>query len=214
MRFDPDILNLQFDFDPFCKFWLPFLKYGAEQSKIWDQSGNGNHGVISGAVPAISVDEEFGWYFDGSDDRVVHPAINLGKLHTLNYWIKRIGDNGNVHAGGLTYCGLRISDTTVGYSSASTVAETHNGPASTAKKTLISITRILDKVNFFQDGLHIGEEQTLEQSDNLTLTDFGRYSNGTDYFNGVIYQAVGYTRIFPAVEIKNYYEMTRLILGA
>lgn len=333
MRRDPpDILNRQFDFDPSCKFWLPYYRYGAEQSKILDQSGNQNHGVITGAVPAISpmrggkelvmngtfsgdtdwikgtgwaittvatktagvasdleqdigavastwyrllytfsraagsitpqiggvngiersvsgiyedlilatgtgnlkfqgddalagsVDnasvqkiighEGLGWYFDGTDDRIVHPAINLGKLHTLHYWIKRIGENGNVHAGASTYVGLRVSDTTVGYSSASTVAVSHNGAASTAKKTLITVTRILDKVNFYQDGLHIGDEQTLEQGDNLTLTDFGRLSDGTMYFNGVIYLAVGFTRLYPPLEIKGYYDITRHFLGA
>lgn len=41
-----------FDLDPSCKLWLPFYKYGAEQTKIWDQSGNNNHGTITGAVPA------------------------------------------------------------------------------------------------------------------------------------------------------------------
>lgn len=40
-----------FDLDPSCKLWLPFYKYGAEQPKIYDQSGNNNHGTITGAVP-------------------------------------------------------------------------------------------------------------------------------------------------------------------
>jgi hypothetical protein len=35
-----------------CQLWLPFNKYGAESSKIWDQSGNHNDGIITGATPA------------------------------------------------------------------------------------------------------------------------------------------------------------------
>lgn len=40
-----------FGYDPSCKLYLPFYKYGGEQAKAWDQSGNNNHGAISGAVP-------------------------------------------------------------------------------------------------------------------------------------------------------------------
>ena len=32
---------------------LPFWAYGSEQSKIWDVSGQGNHGTITGATPAL-----------------------------------------------------------------------------------------------------------------------------------------------------------------
>lgn len=38
--------------DPSCVLHLPFYKYGSEQTKILDISGNSNHGVITGAVPA------------------------------------------------------------------------------------------------------------------------------------------------------------------
>lgn len=34
-----------------CVLYLPFWRYGANQSKIWDISGNNNHGTITGAVP-------------------------------------------------------------------------------------------------------------------------------------------------------------------
>jgi len=35
-----------------CVLYLPFYSYGANAQKIWDMSGQGNHGVITGAVPA------------------------------------------------------------------------------------------------------------------------------------------------------------------
>ena len=44
-------LRKGFALDPSCKLWLPFCKYGSEQAKIYDQSGNNNHGTIVGAVP-------------------------------------------------------------------------------------------------------------------------------------------------------------------
>jgi hypothetical protein len=44
-------LRKGFALDPSCKLWLPFCKYGSEQAKIYDQSGNNNHGTITGAVP-------------------------------------------------------------------------------------------------------------------------------------------------------------------
>ena len=38
--------------DPSCVLYLPFYKYGGNIQKIWDQSGQGNHGIITGAAPA------------------------------------------------------------------------------------------------------------------------------------------------------------------
>ncbi len=37
--------------DETCKLYLPFYKYGGEQSKIWDISTSHNDGTITGAVP-------------------------------------------------------------------------------------------------------------------------------------------------------------------
>ena len=34
-----------------CVLYLPFWRYGANPQKIWDQSGQGNHGTITGSVP-------------------------------------------------------------------------------------------------------------------------------------------------------------------
>lgn len=35
-----------------CVLYLPFWRYGSNVNKIYDQSGNNNHGTITGAVPA------------------------------------------------------------------------------------------------------------------------------------------------------------------
>ncbi len=202
-----------FALDPTCKLWMPFYRYGAEQSLIWDYSGNNYHGAISGAIHVVPSE----WYFDGSNDRVVHSSINLGKMHTLHYWIKRIGDDsGMVHADSEDYNGLRISDTTVGYSAGAgtAAAETHNGAASTAIKTLISVIRIRDKVTFYQDGKQIGAEQTMGgQPGDLTLTNIGRYAEGTSYFNGVIYEIVCFNDNKGFIGVRNFFEMTRQIQG-
>ena len=35
-----------------CLLYLPFFAYGAEQTKILDISGQGNHGIITGSIPS------------------------------------------------------------------------------------------------------------------------------------------------------------------
>ena len=41
-----------FNLDPSCKLWLPFYTYDKNVNKVYDMSGNNNHGVITGAAPA------------------------------------------------------------------------------------------------------------------------------------------------------------------
>jgi hypothetical protein len=46
-------LQRGFDLDPSCKLWLPFYAYDKNVNKIYDMSGNNNHGAITGAQPAV-----------------------------------------------------------------------------------------------------------------------------------------------------------------
>ena len=198
-----------FPLDPTCVLWMPFYRYGTEQSRIWDYSFDNLSGAIAESTPV-----DFGWYFDGTDDRVTHASLALTKLHTMHYWLKCDGDDELVHGGAADY-GVKITDTTVGYTAAagSVVAVSHNGDATTKVKTLISIQRVLDKVTFYQDGLLIGTEQTLPVNDNQTLTDVGRYSDGSAYFEGIIYEVAIFHIAQGAVGIRNHFEMTRRIQG-
>lgn len=198
-----------FALDPSCVLWMPFYRMGTEQSRIWDYSFDNLSGAITESTPVGG-----GWYFDGTDDRVVHASFTLHKLHTMHYWLKRDGDTGIIHGGAADY-GVQITDTTVGYTAAagSIVAVSHNGDGPTSQKTLISVQRVLDKVTFYQDGLLIGTEQTLPVNDNQTLTDVGRYSTPSDYFEGTIYEVAIFDIAQGAVGIRNHFEMTRRIQG-
>lgn len=50
-----------------CILYLPFHRYGSEQSKILDQSGNGNHGTIAGAVPTTNSNKVTNGDFDADE---------------------------------------------------------------------------------------------------------------------------------------------------
>lgn len=188
---------------------------GATQS--WEsKDATFNYADTAGYTVYFEGEVARGEYLDGTDDRIVHPAVNLAKAHTLHYWIKRIGTNGIVHGGAVDYNGLRISDTTVGYSAGAgtAAAETHNGAISTATKTLMSVIRLADKVTFFQNGVQLGTEQTMGGAPgDLELTDIGRFSNGTIYFNGIIYEIVCFNDNKGFVGVRNFFEMTRRIQG-
>jgi len=99
-----------------CVLYLPFYRYGAQAQKIWDQSGQGNHGTITGAVPAtypilsgfpLETNGTFtgsaaGWTLgaawvyaanavnknaDGITTLSQTEAITSGKRYKLSFWI-------------------------------------------------------------------------------------------------------------------------------
>jgi hypothetical protein len=210
-----------FVIDASCQFWFPFHRYGSEQSMIWDASGNSRHGTISDIIPSVYTlsptgYEGWGWYFDFKNPSYMsHSSLNIGKTYTLHYWLKTPAETGTIHAGVEDY-ELRITDTTVNHTIGvgNTVAVSHNGAASIAKKTLISVRRVAKKVNFYQDGLLIGEEQTLTDDNDLTLTDIGRDSDEADFgFEGTMYEAVGFNVDQGFIGVRNFFEMTRRIQG-
>lgn len=209
-----------FVLDPSCQFWFPLYRYGSEQSMIWDYSGNGRHGTISDIVPSVYVMgdgyEGWGWYFDYKNPSYFsHSSLNIGKTYTLHYWLKTSAETGTIHAGAEDY-ELRITDTTVNHTigAGNTVAVSHNGSASIAKKTFISVRRVAKAVNFYQDGLQIGEEQTLSEDNDLTLTDVGRDSDEADFgFEGTMYEVAGFNIDQGFIGVRNFFEMTRRIHG-
>jgi len=188
-------------------------------TRAWEsvESGFNPNTITSWSIHSIIPSECIGWYFNGVDDRIVHPSITLTKTHTLHYWLKRTStdDTPVIHGGTADYHGLKITDTTVSYSAAagSVVAVSHNGVDTTTRNTLFSVTRLLDQVTFYQDGLQICATQTLPVNDNQTLTDLGRYSDGTYYFNGILYDVLVYSDCHSAQDVRNFYELTRHIYG-
>jgi hypothetical protein len=205
--------------DPSCVLWFPFYRYGLEQSRIWDGSQNDNSGLIHSVWPdnyAMSVGYEGqGWHFTWKASHVTHTAINLAKVHTLHYWLRRTEALGIVH-GGVADDMVQITDTTVGYSAGAgtIVAVSHNGDAYTSMKTLISIRRVSTKVNFYQNGAQIGVEQTMGEDNDLTLTDVGRDSDDSNWgFSGTIYEVAAFSIDQGELGVKNFFEMTRRIQG-
>jgi hypothetical protein len=167
-------------------------------------------------IEEITGYESLGWSFNGSSDRVVHSSLNLGTIHTLHYWLQHQGTSGVVHGGANTYHGLKINDGigVVGYNAGATeVTVSHNGTGKSQWKTLFSIVRSGASVIFYQDGAKIGATQTLDANNDLTVTDFGRYSNGTSYFKGIIFESLALTRSFSAEEVKSYFDLTRSRYG-
>jgi len=158
----------------------------------------------------VSRYEGLGWGFDGVDDRIVHSSLNLGKTHTLHYWLRYIGV-GIIHSGAANYHGLRLTWTQAGYNAGTTeVLVTHGGLSSYQGKALFSIVRSGTSVSFYQNGVQIGATQTLLANNDLTVTDIGRSAGGTNnYFSGVVYEAVAFNRAMSALEVRNYFEVSR-----
>jgi len=153
-----------------------------------------------------------GWFGDGVDDRFVHTSLNLGTVHTLHYWLLYRGLSGVIHGGAANYHGLRLTPTACGYNVGTTeVTVTHS--AAYGQPVLFSIDRNGTSVDFYQNGVKIGATQTLLANNDLTVTDFLRYSDGTSYWNGFLFDAVTFNINKGAQEIRNYYELTRYIYG-
>jgi len=153
-----------------------------------------------------------GWFGDGTDDRIVHTSLNLGTTHTLHYWLLYQGISGVIHGGAANYHGLRLTPTACGYNVGTTeVTVTHS--ANYGEPVLFSIDRNGTSVDFYKNGVKIGTTQTLLANTALTVTDFFRYSDGTSYWNGTLFDAVNINTNKGAQEIRNFFELTRHIYG-
>lgn len=158
-----------------------------------------------------------GWGFNGTNQYITHPSLNLGTVHTLHYWIANKFPNtgGVVHGGAANYHGLRVTDSQVGYNCGTTEVLVNCNTFfqgfgfSYLQKSLFSIVRNGTSVTFYQNGVQLGTTQTLLANNALTLTNIGDYSSGASYYQGVIGDILIFNRALSAVEIRNYYEMAR-----
>ena len=59
------------------------------EGNAFDDSGNGNHGMVAGPAPAQDRfgEEGMALFFDGEDDFVEVPPLELGSEYTLSVWI-------------------------------------------------------------------------------------------------------------------------------
>jgi len=153
-----------------------------------------------------------GWFADQVDDRIVHSSLNLGTTHTLHYWLLYRGFAGVIHGGAANYHGLRLTPTACGYNIGNTeVTVTHS--ASYGEPVLFSINRNGTAVDFYKNGVKIGSTQTLGANTAQVLTDFFRYSNGTSYWGGTIFDVLAFNSNMGAQAIRIYFELTRSRYG-
>jgi len=85
------LLERGFDLDDSCKLYLPFFRQKSSSAYIYDQSGNGNHATITGAVPTTLANPPIGWYCDGTNDLFTITDFlctgNSGQEITVLQWI-------------------------------------------------------------------------------------------------------------------------------
>ncbi len=192
--------------DETCKIYLPLYKYGREQSKVWDISGNNNHGTIVGAIPSPN---GIGWYFDGGDDHLILTSINLGTIHTILQWFEFAGAFSKTFGfGGATnHYTAWIDNTNFYYKAvnAATVALTKT----IGEIVCLGVSRNGTSVSFYKSGVQIGTVQTLASDDNLVVSAFGSFDDGTGGGCAVHFEGLAFDRVLSAQEIRNHYELTR-----
>ncbi len=211
--------------DPSCVLYLPFYKYGAEQTKIWDISGNANHGTITETVPYSS---GLGWYFDGTND-----YINCGTGTSLQFgtnpfsvliWIKsgRSGEEriaGKINAdGGATesfYFIQKAATNKFAFYAGSENANSNVAINDNIWHCLAGTRASTGTIVAYIDGM----VKTTTAGSNLTVNATGGFSIGRhgaydgDYFQGLVGETFVFNRALSAQEIINFYELTRRKYG-
>jgi len=189
---------------------------GGTAGDAWmSKDANFNYNDSSGytyAIYQVPGHRGFGWFADQVDDRIVHSSLNLGTAHTLHYWLLYRGFAGVIHGGAVNYHGLRLTPTACSYNIGNTaVTVTHS--AAHGIPVLFSIDRNGTSVDFYKNGVKIGSTQTLGANTVQVLTDFFRYSNGTSYWGGTIFEALAFNSNMGAQAIRNYFELSRSRYG-
>jgi len=206
-----------------CVLYLPFYAYGANAQKIWDMSGQGDHGTITGAVLA-----PYGWSFDGIDDEVLCSLTDSLSLSSITFlsWFKRTSADftnpfkifvGNIDSvetyfgmvGAPPYLSLNISGTqrTVSASINTTLNKWHCGVATWSSGNSLKL---------YLDGSLAGDSTTTYEGSLSNLTKgfvVGTSGDRGGPFLGVISELLVFSRSFSLSEIKSYYELTRYRYG-
>lgn len=148
--------------------WCP-SQSGATGYRLFDDSGNNNHGTLQNMEAAswqTGGSSKLGLNFDGSNDFVNFNQLSLGTIHTTAAWVYlrypvafnfhgTCGD-GNANTCSLAATGNGTSITTITYSwSATGVSATV--PDFVNAWTHIATVRINDQVEFFYNGIYYGK---------------------------------------------------------
>jgi hypothetical protein len=205
--------------DPTCVLYLPFYKYGANAQKIWDQSGKGNHGIITGAAPAT-----LGWAFDGTDDVVDcgnGSSLQITGAISYSVWVRPRNTsvyNGILNKGDdVTYeftarsdgkMDVYITDGTHATHSYTVAVDLNQWQLWTCSFTPTGSLYVYKNGALVDTVSGSSVTAIANTSDHLKI---GKYSSY--YFNGNVGEVLVFNRALSASEIRSYYEKTRHIYG-
>ena len=176
------------------------------------ESGFDPNAIASWIIYKTNHNPVIGWYLDGVNDLVSHTSINLGKTHTLLYWIIASANKRQIVHGGAANYHVAIDGTNLYYNAGATeLLQAHSG--GTGKPLMIGIVRSGATVQFFKNGIQVGTDQTIDANNNQTLNTLGSYDTPGTFLDGVILEDYGFTRAFTATEVKSYYDLTRKVYG-
>ncbi len=214
-----------------CKLYLSPRRYGANAQKWWDLSGQDNHGVITGVVPNPS---GVGWLFDGVDDNIQFPysaSLNITAPMTLLGWFNPTLDaSSRIIAGRWQQTGeLRSWEFLIDPAGKVTVYVSTDGTVVGLLSIATNLTLVSSKWNCIALILDSGGNclTYLNGSANTPVVvgglpfasnspywigEDGTGGSGENY-KGVCSECRGFNRVLTAQEIRNYYELTRHILG-
>lgn len=189
-----------------------------------DLSGNGNNGTLTNG-PTFSSSNGGSVVFDGVNDYVETNYVPPSSTsYSIGFWAKSSGTGASNRAIGNGDSTAGASGTGIiwGFTSSDTIyflRRTAND--GTRDITSSSIPNLLTAIHYvvgtyntasgsvlYVDGVQVGSNINLGYTGSLTLR-IGRDGNGTDAFNGTIYNAHIYNRALSAAEIRQNFNATR-----
>ena len=175
-----------------------------------DLTANKNNGTLINS-PSFNSANGGSIVFDGTDDKVLFSEINLQTTFTACIFVKF--DPGSSydavvigHSGGQYI--LFVYNSTLIYTKDGPYDSTSSASLSSDTWHSLTITRNGTSVNWFQDGVNIGNG-TIGSSD-MGFTALGSYSDNSNYvLNGNIASMQLYNRVLTDEEIKQNYLATK-----
>jgi hypothetical protein len=157
---------------------------------VEDFSGYGNNGTWNGNASSNVTTGKFGnaLLFDGIDDRISIPVLNVGTVHSATIWIDYQDSNDGViigryglwpNSGYLFYIDQNnVYYNSGGYNGADYVFVSHNGLTPGTWYNL-AVVRNGRSVTFYKNGIQLGTTQTLLTNTPISdIVSIGSYGNG------------------------------------
>ncbi|MCK5321107.1 VCBS repeat-containing protein [Candidatus Pacearchaeota archaeon] len=203
--------------------------YGENDTRVFDFSGNGNNGSVTGANWSSSGKLGGGFEFDGVDNRINYPLLNFGDEFTISVWtypvwtdnIKTIinnkdGSNGETDGFNLVINNWETSNRRITFSTGNggsqNSASTNTGQIIESQWNHIAV--VVNRTNgsaiIYHNGLNV-------TTDSSILTDFKindswelGYMDTEYYFNGTMDEVAIWNRSLSASEISEMYNLSKV----